>query len=135
MAWFFWSLAVIAVWGTWGLVGKRALDASGWQQVYVFTVPAVAVAVAAILVIGRPGMMAMSGHAMLLALGANACGVGGTLLFFQALSHGKASVVVPLTALYPALTVVLALLVLGEALSLKQGLGILLAVAAAVLLA
>jgi transporter family protein len=61
--------------------------------------------------------------------------VGGTLLFYQALARGKASVVLPMTAMYPALTVVLALLILGEVVSLKQGLGILFALIAVILLA
>lgn len=135
MSWFLWSVAAIAVWGFWGLFNKRALEATGWQQVYLFSVPIVALVVAGILSIGRPDLAGMSRSAIAWALASNAAGVGGVLLFYQALSRGRASVVIPLTAIYPALTVILALLILGEALSLKQGAGILLAVIAVVLLA
>lgn len=135
MSWFLWAVAAIIVWGVWGLLNKRALEASGWREVYVFSVPVTALVVAGIMAVGRPDLAAMSRSAMAWALATNAAGVGGTLLFYQALARGKASVVLPLTAMYPALTVILALLILGEAVSLKQGLGILLALIAVFLLA
>ncbi|MHC5080458.1 MAG: EamA family transporter [Planctomycetota bacterium] len=46
---------------------------------------------------------------------------------------GKASVVVPLTALYPVVTLVLVFVFLREPLTAKQGVGIALALAAMVL--
>ncbi len=49
------------------------------------------------------------------------------LFFYWALAGGKASVVVPLTALYPVVTLGLALLILGERLSLRQSIGVALA--------
>jgi drug/metabolite transporter (DMT)-like permease len=45
-------------------------------------------------------------------------------LYLIATRHGSLSVVVTLTSLYPASTVVLALAVLGERLSALQGIGI-----------
>ena len=47
----------------------------------------------------------------------------------------NASIASPLTALYPAVTVVLAVLILKEKIKLVNGVGILLALVAAVLLA
>ena len=52
------------------------------------------------------------------------------LFFYWALAGGKASVVVPLTALYPVVTLGLALLILGERLSLRQSIGVALALTA-----
>ena len=46
------------------------------------------------------------------------------LFFYWALARGKASVVVPLTALYPVVTLGLALLILGERLSLRQSIAV-----------
>ena len=58
-----------------------------------------------------------------------------TLPLFLALERGgKASIVVPLVALYPLLTVLLALVFLGEQLGARQWLGIFLAIIAGVLL-
>ncbi|NDY42054.1 EamA family transporter [Dissulfurirhabdus thermomarina] len=58
----------------------------------------------------------------------------GLYFFFGAARSGPISLVAPLTALYPLVTLVLAVLFLGERLSWQQGLGVALAVAAGVLL-
>lgn len=58
----------------------------------------------------------------------------GTVFFILALEKSKLSVLVPFTALYPAITVVLALLFLGEKLSIKEVIGILFATFAGILL-
>ncbi len=59
----------------------------------------------------------------------------GALTSFAALeSGGKASVVISLISLYPLLTVTLAVLFLHERIRVGQGIGIMLAVAAAILL-
>lgn len=58
----------------------------------------------------------------------------GTLFFLVASNKGKVSTVVTLTALYPILTIFLAYVILHEGVSLKQGFGILMALAAIYLL-
>jgi transporter family protein len=58
-------------------------------------------------------------------------GSTGNIAFFQALvTGGRASIVIPITALYPVVTVVLALLFLHERLGNLQKIGLLLAVVA-----
>lgn len=69
-----------------------------------------------------------------LALFAALSGVIGTILFFFTLSKTKASVLVPLTALYPVVTVLISFLLLKEKVSIIQGIGIVLAVIASILL-
>lgn len=59
----------------------------------------------------------------------------GTVLFISALQHAKLSVTVPLTSVYPALTVILAVLFLGEKLETREIIGIFFAISAAVFLA
>jgi transporter family protein len=59
----------------------------------------------------------------------------GTVLFIVALKYAKLSIVAPLSAAYPALTVVLALLFLGEKLEMREILGIGFAIISVVLLA
>lgn len=59
----------------------------------------------------------------------------GTVLFIVALKYAKLAVMVPLTAVYPALTVLLALAFLGERLGPREVAGVVLAVASAALLA
>lgn len=52
----------------------------------------------------------------------------GTVLFILALESSKLSLITPLTALYPAVTVILAYLFLAEKLELRELVGILLAI-------
>lgn len=59
----------------------------------------------------------------------------GTVLFIIALKYAKLSVMVPLSAVYPALTVVLALIFLDEKLGPREVAGVVLAVISAALLA
>ena len=62
-------------------------------------------------------------------------GVVGTLFLLMALSKGKASLVIPVTALYPIGTILLAMLVLKETLTLRQIAGMFLSLVAILLLA
>ncbi|MBN2693762.1 EamA family transporter [bacterium] len=56
------------------------------------------------------------------------CGVLGTLFFVLALkTGGKSSVIVTITALYPIIAIILALIVFKEAISIKQWIGMSLA--------
>lgn len=64
---------------------------------------------------------------------AGAFGALGSLFFLIALAKGNTSVVVTATALYPLMVVVLSAVFLKEAITIKQGIGIALAVAAMVL--
>ena len=67
-------------------------------------------------------------------LGGAANGFGSWALF-EALERGaKASVAVPMTALYPLVTIVLARIFLAETLTFRQWVGIALAVAGGVML-
>ncbi|MCH7928194.1 MAG: hypothetical protein E2O67_01325 [Deltaproteobacteria bacterium] len=59
----------------------------------------------------------------------------GTVLFIIVLKDAKLSVIVPLTGLYPAITVILAFVFLGERLGVREVAGVSLAVVSAVLLA
>jgi len=58
----------------------------------------------------------------------------GTVLFIIVLKDAKLSVIVPLTGLYPAITVILAFVFLGERLGVREVAGVSLAVVSAVLL-
>ena len=58
----------------------------------------------------------------------------GALLFLHAVSKGPVSLIVMFSALYPVLSILLAVLFLNENISIRQGLGIILALAAMVLI-
>jgi transporter family protein len=59
----------------------------------------------------------------------------GAFCFLNAVSKGPVALVATLSALYPIMSVVLAALILHEAVTLKQGLGIVLALLAMMLVA
>ena len=52
----------------------------------------------------------------------------GTIMFIMALDNSRLSIITPITALYPAVTVLLAYLFLAERLEFKELLGVLLAI-------
>lgn len=58
----------------------------------------------------------------------------GSLLLYYALNRGRASIVVPLSSMGPAITTVLAVLFLGEHLSINQILGIVLVILGVILI-
>lgn len=60
---------------------------------------------------------------------AGICMAVGSLAYFFALRRGGAGEITAVTALYPALTLGLSMLFLGEQMSLRKGIGILLALA------
>ncbi len=88
----------------------------------------------ALAVFAVAGTPVPKGRGLWAALVAGVFGGAGYVLFMKAVQEGKASVVIPLTALYPAVTVALAVLLLGEGMTMLRAAGIALAVIAAVLL-
>jgi transporter family protein len=59
----------------------------------------------------------------------------GALFFLLAVSAGPVSLIVSLTALYPVISILLAVFILQEPITLKQGLGISFALVAMLLVA
>jgi transporter family protein len=72
---------------------------------------------------------------LLFALLSGVCGAVGMLLFAQAIKLGNATIIVPLTATYPAFTVLLGLVLLREPLSPLNAVGVLLVILGIILVA
>lgn len=124
-------LVVIVVWGLWSFFNKLAADglqarpAVIWSCI--FTTLANVVMVAWLLHAGTP--VKWERGVAFSFLGSATASVG-FLIWMTALEGANASLVVPLTALYPAVTVVLLVTLRGERVSLVNLGGILLALAA-----
>jgi|SRR5262244_1008781 len=133
-AWLIFATSCVGFWGVWGFVAKlttmRGVHPLALSALSSLT--AGLTAWASFYVIGAP--WEKSGGGILLALLTGICGSAGAIAFFLALRYGRASLVVPFSALYPAVTILLSLLFLGERPSLTQALGMLLALIAALLL-
>jgi transporter family protein len=137
--WLLWSLVTIVLWGTWGLVSKIAsggVDAYVNQLLYTAGLAPLLIFVAWTVHKHRTTEKSEGRTAgVLWAFLTGILGGVGNLAFFQALvKGGNASVVAPVTALFPMVTVVLALLFLKERLGRVQWVGLGLAFVAIYLL-
>jgi bacterial/archaeal transporter family protein len=132
--WLLWSLLTIVLWGTWGLVSKIAstgVDAYMNQLLYTAGLAPLMVFVAITVHREQGKESANRNSGVFWAFFTGILGGVGNIAFFQALVHGgKASVVAPVTALFPMVTVLLALMFLKEKLGRTQWLGLALAFAA-----
>jgi transporter family protein len=136
--WLLWSLATIVLWGTWGLVSKIAsagVDAYVNQLLYTAGLAPLLIFVA--WTVHKHSQDKGKGRraGVFWAFLTGILGGVGNLAFFQALvKGGNASVVAPVTALFPMVTVLLALLFLKERLGRVQWVGLALAFVAIYLL-
>jgi len=111
----------IIAWGFWSFLGKIVMVRIGWG-------PALAlqgmVNIALALVIKPDFLLLRANSNYLLGLIMSILGGFGTIYFYRALETGPAAVVVPGTALYIVIAAVLAVVVLGEAITLNRAAGL-----------
>ncbi len=131
--WFWYSILCVLCWGTWALLsklGSREIPPETMQ--FLFTVGALPVGIA--LLVSRRGKLEKSAKGISFAvLNGILSGIGGLTLFAAYHTNGNTSLITVSTALYPMITVVLALLILRERLTATQALGLAFAGAAIVL--
>jgi transporter family protein len=137
--WLLWSLVTVVLWGTWGLVSKIASDGvDAYMNQLLFTAGIVPLLVFAWWKVSRgwSGEQRVGrGRGMFWAFLTGILGGLGNMAYFEAMvKGGKASVVTPVTALFPMVTVVLALVFLKERLGRVQWVGLGLAFVAIYLL-
>jgi transporter family protein len=137
--WLLWSVATVALWSLWGLVSKVAstgVDVYANQLLYTAGL-APLLAFAGWTVWKRSPQESVKDRrkGVFWAFLTGILGGLGNMAFFQALvKGGKASVVAPVTALFPTVTVLLAVLFLKERLGCAQWIGLSLAFVAIYLL-
>lgn len=133
-AWFVLTLGALSLWGLWGFFAKLASDnltAKSAATMQGMGVAAVAVVVLAFMRF-KPDWDTGGTPAAFLA---GASLMTGIVLFVFALSHGgKASIVVPMTAMYPVVTIALSVAILREQITVTTGIGIVFALIAVFLL-
>jgi transporter family protein len=133
MNWLGLSLLALGLWGVWGFLGKVSSQHLPAPQIYLLAITGHLTMVGYLLIRGL-GPVAWNPWGVAAALGAGIAMAVGLLSFFEALARGPATVVVPLTALYPAVAVVLSRIFLREALTLRHLAGLALTLAAVWLL-
>ena len=135
-AWLAYSLLTVLLWGAWGAVSKIAsagVDANT-NQIY-FTVGLLPIMLFLLRAArgGSAGKQRRIGITWAFVTGL--LGGAGNIAFFRALgTGGNVSIVAPATALFPLVTVILAVTFLGERLSKQQMAGFALALVAIYLL-
>ncbi len=132
-SWLALALLATLIYGVWSIILKLAVDRLGSNPTLYFH--SLTFAAAVLLYKWTSGFrVPIQTTGVALAVVAGALSMVGTVFFLAALGKGRASVVVPLAALYPAITVLLSLLILKEHLTGAHWLGVAFALAAVVLL-
>ncbi len=124
------SLLAILFWGLWGFLTKVAGSKVQWQTMLIF----LSIGTIVIAFIGRPSRPGFDVYHLAGFASGIACALG-YLFFYQAITKSQASIVIPFTSLYIAVSAILAFVILMEPLTLKKILGIAFAMVAMVLLA
>ena len=131
--WILYSVAAAFFWGTWGVVAKLISD-----QVSPFTnhvLFSIGMVLTLPLVVRKVRTTTPNRKGILWGLVAGMLAVIGNVAVYQAFtSGGLAAIVIPVTNLYPLVTIAIALLIFKEKLNGINGIGILLAIPAVVML-
>jgi transporter family protein len=132
--WFVLTLGALGLWGIWGFLAKLGSDNLTAKSAA--TMQGMGVAAVAFAVLGfmrfKPDWDTGGTPAAFLA---GVALMAGVIAFVFALSHGgKASIVVPMTAMYPVVTIGLSVAILKEQITPTTGLGIVFALIAVFLL-
>ena len=125
------AVLVILLWGMWGFLFKVGIMKLGiWRALFWSGIAYLGFEILIILYLIKMGIPLELNAGSLIVFLACFFSVAGSLGFLMLLEKSKASVIVPLTALYPAVTVILGMIILKEKLSLENAIGILLAITA-----
>lgn len=121
------------IWGLWGVVTRVGASALGWRDTA--AVAAIGHMIASLMfIISSRAQIIPQNQAWLAALLAGALGFLGAVTFYLALDLNPSSIVVVATSLYPLVTLILSFLLFGEVLTVRQLVGVVLALTALVLI-
>ncbi len=127
------TLSATVLYGVWGVLSKMASNRMGVKSLFIYD--------CLVFFIGGLVVLYMNGFkvetspgGILFSVLYGASGMVATFLFILAISKGKASLVTAITAVYPCVTIVLAMILFKEAISVKQVLGIVLSISGVALI-
>ena len=133
-SWYAYSILRFVLWGFWGVFTKLAVASSKPRYMLLFQAVGILIFALLMLLLVRFSIE-WSTRGFVFSVLAGLAAFIGFLTFFLALERGNASTVVTLSALYPVVTIVISILFLHEKLTRTQGIGIIFALIASVLLA
>jgi drug/metabolite transporter (DMT)-like permease len=126
----FWTIATLISWGIWAVLAKEIGDALSPSQSQVLSTIGLLPLLAALALIKQPPVAANRRRGIALAFASGVVSCIGNIPYYAALGGGNAATIVPLAALYPLVTVLLAVVLLKERLNRIQVCGVLLSLAA-----
>lgn len=131
--WIYYSIAAALFWGVWGVVAKLiSEDVNPFANHVLFTT---GMLLTLPLVVNKIRKEKPNTKGIIWGLVSGILAVIGNVAVFQAFSEGGlAAIVIPLTNLYPLVTILIAILIFKEKLNIINGIGILLAIPAVIML-
>lgn len=124
-SWLTWTLAALLSWGVWAVLSKVLGTALTAEQSQALSTLGMLPILAPLVLSGRAKLRQASNKGLLLALIGGIVTCLGNVAYYSALGGGeKVATVVSLTALYPLVTILLAVIVLRERLNRVQLAGV-----------
>ena len=130
--WIFYATLLIVFWGVWGAFSALPATKYGYPDEMIYSIWALTMIIPAVVILRgqrwdrRP---AATIYGLLIGL----TGAGGQLALFQALTMGPAYLIFPIISISPAITVVMAMVLLRERIPVLASVGLVMALAAIVL--
>jgi len=131
--WLFYSLLAIVAWGFWAFLPKVALTWLDPKSVFIYEALGGALTGLLGYIILRPEL-GFEIRGIIPSILTGVAGFIGVLCFLYAIRTGKVSIVAPLTALYPVVSLALAVLFFREKLNAVQVAGVFLAIVSVILI-
>lgn len=128
------TLGAFMLWGLWGFLPKITTRYLEPKSAIVYEVIG-SILLAAIALVSLQFRLDVHPTGIALAIATGMLGFLGAFFFLNAVSRGPVTLVATLSGLYPIVTIVLAMLVLHETVTVRQGVGIALALLSMILVA
>ncbi|MDH5300274.1 MAG: EamA family transporter [Gammaproteobacteria bacterium] len=133
MSWQAYALISTFLYGLWGVFGKLAANHIGFKSLFVYD--CLMFALGGLLVYWLNDFeLETNPQGVIFSLLYGLTGMVATLFFILAISKGPVSVITAITAIYPVVTIAIALLFLNEVITLKQVAGAALAMLGVILM-
>src|ERR1700754_2714368 len=131
-SWIFYAALLILFWGVWGAFSALPATNYGYPDEMIYCIWALTMIIPAVVIL-RGQRWDRRTAATVYGLVIGLTGAGGQLLLFQALTMGPAYLIFPIVSISPAITVVMAMVLLRERVSGLAIVGLIAALAAIVL--
>jgi drug/metabolite transporter (DMT)-like permease len=131
-SWMFYAALLVLFWGVWGAFSALPATKYGYPDEMIYSIWALTMIIPATFAL-RGQRFDRRPQATIYGLLIGLTGAGGQLLLFQALTMGPAYLIFPIVSISPAITVVMAMVLLRERISPLAAVGLVAALAAIVL--